>query len=102
MHYWADLQSVHGLRCYDNIHACMLIALYTANAYSCAEREMSARAYSVYGWLLLLPDPVYTIQPVVKPVEQPVGQPVECLFTRCSRLFSRFDNWLYRVNGVWQ
>jgi len=27
-----DLQSVHGFRCYDNIHVCKLIALYTANA----------------------------------------------------------------------
>jgi len=27
-------------------------------------------------------------------------KPVECLFTRCSRLFNRFDNLLYRVNGV--
>ena len=43
VHYWADLQSVHGFRCYDNIHVCKLIALYTANAYS-AEREMSASA----------------------------------------------------------
>jgi len=49
-------------------------------------------------------NPVYTIQPVVKRVKQPVAQPVECLFTRCSRwfnwLFNRFDNGLYRVNGV--
>jgi len=45
-------------------------------------------------------NPVYTIQPTVKPVEQPVGQPVGCLFTRCSRLFKRFHNRLYRVNGV--
>jgi len=37
------------------------------------------------------------IQPVVKAVEHPVGQPVECLFTRCSRLFNRFDNRWYRV-----
>jgi len=37
----ADLQSVHEFRCYDNIHLCKLVALYTANAYS-AEREMSA------------------------------------------------------------
>ena len=43
VHYWADLKSVHGLRCYDNTHVCMLIVLYTANAYS-AEREMSASA----------------------------------------------------------
>jgi len=32
--YWADLQSVHGFHCYDNIHICKLIALYTENAYS--------------------------------------------------------------------
>jgi len=43
VHYWADLQSVHGFRCYDNIHVHNLIALYTANAYS-AEREISASA----------------------------------------------------------
>ena len=41
LHYWADLQSMHGFRCYDNIHVCKLIALYTANAHS-DEREMSA------------------------------------------------------------
>jgi len=35
------LQSVHGFRCYDNIYACKLIALYTANAHN-AEREMLA------------------------------------------------------------
>jgi len=40
---WADLQSVHGFHCYDNLHVCKLIALYTAKAYS-AEREMSASA----------------------------------------------------------
>jgi len=43
VHCWADLQSVHGFRCYDNIRVCKLITLYTANAYS-AEREMSASA----------------------------------------------------------
>jgi len=43
VHYWADLQSVHGFRCCDSIHECKLIALYTANAYS-GEREMSASA----------------------------------------------------------
>jgi len=31
---------------------------------------------------------------------QTVKQPAECLFSRCSRLFNRFDNRLYRVNGV--
>ena len=41
VHYWADLHSVHGFRCYNNTHVCNLIALYTANVYS-AEREMSA------------------------------------------------------------
>jgi len=40
--YWADLQSEHGFRCYDNIHV-VKIALYIANAHS-AEREMSASA----------------------------------------------------------
>jgi len=29
-----------------------------------------------------------------------LSQPAACLFTRCSRLFYRFDNRLYRVNGV--
>ena len=43
VHYWANLQSVHGFRCYDNIHICKLIALHTANAYR-AERDMSASA----------------------------------------------------------
>ena len=65
MHYWADLQLVHGFRCHDNIHMCELIALYPANAYS-TEREMSVSACtrSVAGlnlaeqfefvWLLLM------------------------------------------------
>jgi len=43
VHYWADLQLVHGFRCYDNIHVHKLTALYTANAYS-AECETSASA----------------------------------------------------------
>jgi len=62
---------------------------------------------------------VYTIQPVVKLVVQPdlttgwtnsgcsfntVVKPVGCLFTRYSwlsiRLYNRFHNRLYRVNGV--
>jgi len=43
VHNWADLQSVHGFRCYDNIHVRKLIVLYTANAYN-ADREMSASA----------------------------------------------------------
>jgi len=43
VHYWADLQSVHSFRFYDNTHVCKLIALYTANAYS-AECYMSATA----------------------------------------------------------
>ena len=49
--------------------------------------------------------PVYTIQPVVKQVVKPACQPVGCLFTRYSRLsyrlYNRFDNRLYRVNGVY-
>jgi len=43
LRYWADLQLVHGFRCYDNIHIFKHIALYTANAYS-TELEMSASA----------------------------------------------------------
>jgi len=39
VHYWADLQSVDGFRCYDNIHACKVIALYTE-----IPNEMSASA----------------------------------------------------------
>jgi len=53
VHCWADLQSVHGFRCYDcdNIHVCNLMALYIANACS-AQREMlaSACACSVAGF----------------------------------------------------
>jgi len=55
--------------------------------------------------LVSLLNAVYTTQPAVKLVEQPVRQPVECLFTRCIRLFNRLfnrfdnrlDNRLYRV-----
>jgi len=43
VHYWADLQSVHGFRCYDNTHVYKLIALCSANTYS-AERKMPASA----------------------------------------------------------
>jgi len=43
--YWADLQSVHGFRCYGTTHVYKLTALYTPNAYS-SEREMSASACS--------------------------------------------------------
>jgi len=55
VHCWADLQSVHGFRCYDNIHICKLIAYYTANAYN-AEREMSASACPrcVPGYIILV------------------------------------------------
>jgi len=54
VHYWVDLQSVHGFRFYVNIHLCKLIALYTANGCS-AEREMlvSACKCSVAGFALL-------------------------------------------------
>jgi len=44
------------------------------------------------------------LNPVTQPVVNPVLKPVGCLFTRCSRLSNRlcnrFDNRLYRVNGV--
>jgi len=43
VHYWANLQSVHGFRCYDNAHVYKLIALYTANAYS-TKHKMSSSA----------------------------------------------------------
>jgi len=67
--------------------------------------------------------PVYTIQPVVKPVVKPVSQPVVSCIQTFNRLsnpsdnrfdnrlnvclhdtagVNRFDNWLYRVNGVLQ
>ena len=59
-----------------------------------------------FNYILSDLSPVYSIQPVVKPVWQPIWQPVGCLFTRYSRLsnrlYSRFDNRLYRVNGVLQ
>ena len=44
MQHWTALQSLHGFRCYDNIHVCKLIALYTANMYS-TEREISVISY---------------------------------------------------------
>ena len=43
VYYWADLQSVHGFRCCDNIHICKLTAICSANVYS-AEGEMSVSA----------------------------------------------------------
>jgi len=46
---WADFQLVHGFRCYNNIHAFKLIALYTANAYS--EMSASACTRSTAGYL---------------------------------------------------
>jgi len=36
VHYWADLQSVHGFRCYDNI---------------ARTRNVSECLYSLYAWL---------------------------------------------------
>jgi len=49
-------------------------------------------------------NPVYTIQPVVKPVGQPVGQQAVSRIQTSNllsiRLYNRFDNRLYRVNGV--
>jgi len=40
------------------------------------------------------------IQPVVQPVWQPVQQPAASCKQSFNRLNNRFDNWLYRVNGV--
>ena len=55
VHYWADLQSVHGFRCYDDIHVCKLIALFTANVYS-TDCEMSASActHSMAGYVIVI------------------------------------------------
>ena len=55
VHYGADLQSVHGFRCCDNIHVCNLIALFTANVYS-TDCEMSASActHSVAGYVIVI------------------------------------------------
>jgi len=48
---WADLQSVHGFRCYDNIHVSKRTALYTANAYSVkCEMSPSACTRSMAGY----------------------------------------------------
>ena len=59
VHCWADLQSVHALRCYDNIHARKLIPLYAANTYS-AKCEMSATAcHSLYRWFRLFEIPIH-------------------------------------------
>jgi len=41
VHYWADLQSMHGFHYNDNTHVCKLIAIYTANACR-VECKMSA------------------------------------------------------------
>jgi len=53
VHYLAELQSVHGIRCYYNIQVYMLIALYTANVYR-AEHEMSASAVLVLALCLVV------------------------------------------------
>ena len=42
--HWTALQSLHRFRCYDSIHVCKLIALYTANTYS-AEFEIAVISY---------------------------------------------------------
>jgi len=47
VHYWADLQSVHGFRCYDNLHVCKLIHC------KCKQRRtqnVSECLYSLYDW----------------------------------------------------
>ena len=44
VHYGADLQSMHGFRCYGNIHVCNL-SLLTSNMYT-AKGETSATAGS--------------------------------------------------------
>ena len=54
VHYWADLQSVHGFRCYDNIHACKLIALYAANAYSAKCQQVLVLALGLVAFVLTI------------------------------------------------
>ena len=51
VHYWADLQSVHGLRCYGNITRTLVTSLRPPHdVTSCCEREMLASAlYSLYA-----------------------------------------------------
>jgi len=77
MQYWADFESVHGFRCYDNTHVCKLIVLYTANVYS-AEREMSASACtrsmagSVCGALLRLS--LNPAKPAYDPMHTSLGE----------------------------
>jgi len=75
----------------------------------CVDRSTPSKAAFFIEQRSVLADrgslkPVYTIQPVVKPVVIPVWQPVECLYARYNRLsnqlYNRFDNRLYRVNGV--
>jgi len=52
VHSWADLQLVHGFQCYENIHVCKLIALYTGNAYSTeCKMSVSACTRSVAGYI---------------------------------------------------
>ena len=51
VHYWADLQSVHGLRCYDNITRTLVTSLLPAcDMMTWYEREMLASAvYLLYA-----------------------------------------------------
>ena len=53
VHYWADLQSVHGLRCYNNIAPRVLaIGAHDRHWQHRSEREMSASTcmYSLNAW----------------------------------------------------
>jgi len=52
VHYWADLQSVHGFRCCDN-SAARIGSWCTWQRSSKRERSASAYLYLLYAWLVI-------------------------------------------------
>jgi len=49
VHYWEDLQSVHGFRYYDNTHVYKLTSLYSANVYSTEHERTVSALWLVYS-----------------------------------------------------
>jgi len=49
VHYWADLQSAHGFRCYDNMHVCKLIVLMTDEEFYSAPQCSHCKRCTSYG-----------------------------------------------------
>jgi len=78
VHYWANLQSVHGFRYCDNIALNAKCRRVLVLALCLVDRPIGATGQATNELILY---PVYTIQPAVKPVIW-------------------FDNRLYPVNGV--